>query len=109
MAYLKGYNFERTLKKKLESDGWTVIRSGGSKKPDLVAAKDGKIIIIECKATASNLVYLDKEEVNHLQNVADAFGGECVYYVKKDNEGMRMVPLSELADSGKKFVLRLGD
>lgn len=107
--YLKGYNFERQLKKKLEGDGWTVIRSGGSKKPDLVAAKGGKIIIIECKATASNLVYLDKEEVNRLQKVAEAFGGECVYYVKKDNEGMRMVPIEQISDTGSKFVIRLRD
>lgn len=109
MRYLKGYKFERQLKKKLEGDGWTVIRSGGSKKPDLVAAKGGKIIVIECKSTASGLVYLEKDEVAHLQSVADAFGGECAYCVKRDNAGWRMVPLTELSDAGKKFVIRMDD
>lgn len=107
--YKKGYLFEREIKLKLESDGWTVIRSAGSKKPDLVAAKGGKIVIIECKSTASDIIYLEKEEVMRLQKAAEAFGAECVYYVKKNNAGWRLVPLSQLSEAEKNFVLRLSD
>ena len=105
--YKKGYAFERALKLKLESDGWTVIRSGGSKKPDLVCARQGKILIIECKSTASDIIYLDKEEVRNLEKVAEEFGGECAYCVKLDNAGWRLVPISELVEADKNFVLRL--
>lgn len=107
--YRKGYKFERELKLKLESDGWSVIRSGGSKKPDLVCARGGKILVIECKSTASDIIYLEKEEVRHLEKVAEAFGGECVYYIKKNNAGWRLVPISELVEAEKNFVLRLKD
>ncbi len=107
--YKKGYEFERALKHKLESDGWVVIRSGGSKKPDLVCARNGKILVIECKATAADIIYLEKEEVRHLEKVAQAFGGECVYYVKKNNAGWRLVPITELVEAEKNFVLRLKD
>ncbi len=107
--YKKGYKFERELKLKLESDGWSVIRSGGSKKPDLVCARNGKILIIECKSTASDIIYLEKEEVLHLEKVAEAFGGECAYCVKRDNSGWRLVPITELVEAEKNFVLRLKD
>ncbi len=108
-TYKKGYAFERALKIHLESDGWTVIRSGGSKKPDLVCARNGKILIIECKSTASDIIYLDKVEVRHLEKVAEEFGGECVYCVKRDNSGWRLVPITELVEADKNFVLRLKD
>ncbi len=107
--YKKGYAFERALKIHLENNGWTVIRSGGSKKPDLVCARNGKILVIECKSTASAIIYLDKKEVRHLEKVAKEFGGECVYCIKRDNAGWRLVPLSELVETEKNFVLRLKD
>jgi len=107
--YKKGYAFERALKIHLESDGWTVIRSGGSKKPDLVCARNGKILIIECKSTASDIIYLDKAEVRHLEKVAEEFGGECAYCVKKNSAGWRLVPVTELVEAEKNFVLRLKD
>ena len=108
MAYKKGYSFERELKKDFESKGWKVVRSGGSKKPDLIAAKDGKILVIECKVTSNNIVYLDKEEVLNLEDVAKHFGGECVYYIRKSGDKSPIITtIDQFKESENKFIFRL--
>ena len=107
MVYKKGYAFERELKIILEKDGWRVIRSGKSRKPDLIAGRKGKIIVIECKATMSSKVYLEKDEVSKLKEVADAFHGECIYAVKQKNKGFHLVRLSQLREVENSFVLDL--
>lgn len=104
MAYKKGYSFERELKEYLTGNGWSVIRSGGSKKPDLVAAKDGKIMVIECKVTKDNKVYLAKEEVLHLKKVAEAFSGECMFAIKRKNKKWSLVDVSCLKETACSFV-----
>ena|SRR3989338_2212169 len=108
MTYKKGYGFERSLKLDLESKGWKVIRSGGSKKPDLVAAKDGKVIIIECKFTSNGVIYLEKDEVLNLQEVAKHFGGECIYYVRRKNDKVPiMATIDQFKEVNNSFVLKL--
>lgn len=107
MAYKKGYTFERELKLKLGQDGWRVIRSGGSKKPDLIAGKDGKVIIIECKVTKNSKIYLEKDEVNHLKDIARAFGADAMYAIKRTNCGMNLVSLEMLKETPKFFSVEL--
>lgn len=107
MAYKKGYSFERSLKLKLESEGWHVIRSGGSKKPDLVCGRNGKIMIIECKVTGSDKIYLEKAEVDKMQKVAEAFGGECMYAIKRLNAGVSLVSIDQLKDTGNTYSFDL--
>jgi len=49
-SYVKGRRFEHYVKDKLEARGWIVTRSAGSKGPfDLLAVKNGKILLIQCK------------------------------------------------------------
>lgn len=49
-SYVKGRRFEHYIKDKLEAKGWIVTRSAGSKGPfDLLAVKNGKILLIQCK------------------------------------------------------------
>jgi len=106
--YLKGCVFERTVKAKLEEDGWTVIRSAGSKKPDLVAAKDRKVIVIECKSTKGSIVYLDEKEVDNLEKTAQQFGAECLFAIKHvKNKNWFIVALENLEKTGKKYRIKL--
>ncbi len=105
--YKKGYSFEREYKQKLESDGWTVIRSGGSKKPDLIAAKDGAILVVECKSTKKGKVYLDKLEVENLKKVALSFGGKGVYVIKQTNKGHKLINLDQLKEVGEHYCIDL--
>src|SRR5579875_1912610 len=49
--YRHGYNFELRVKKHYESLRYLVIRSSGSHSPtDLVAAKTGVLLLIQCKS-----------------------------------------------------------
>ena len=53
--YLKGYRGERNLVHLLSQKGYMVVRTPHSgsislASPDIIAAKDGKLIVIECKA-----------------------------------------------------------
>lgn len=110
MAYRKGYGFERSLKLDLESKGWKVIRSGGSKKPDLVAAKDGKIVVIECKFISNNYVYLEKDEVYNLMEVAKHFNGEGIYCIRKKGDPNHiLISLDQLRETENNFVVRLSN
>lgn len=106
-GYKKGYKFERDLKQHLEKDGWMVIRSGGSKKPDLIAARGGKIIILECKVTAKDRVYVDKNEVDNLKKIASAFNADGVYAIKQKQKGWSLISLSDLKQLGKSYFVQL--
>ena len=101
-AYRKGYVFERELKQKLEKEGWKVIRSAGSKKPDLIAAKKGKIIIIECKVTDSKTIYLQEEEVENMKGVSKEFNAEAIYAVKHKKDTI-LISIEELIKKGKMY------
>lgn len=107
MAYKKGYTFERELKKDLENKGWCVIRSGGSKKPDMVAAKNGKILIIECKSTTKDNIYLEKEEVEKMKKTALSFGGDCIYAIKRNNKGVCLVDTDQLVEKENSYFINL--
>ncbi len=108
MVYKKGYLFERDLRMDLEKKGWLVIRSGKSRKPDLIAGKGGKIIIIECKVTEKGAVYLDKAEVEFLGKISAAFGADAVYAIKRNgSKKWNMVGLDQLREAGKSYVVKL--
>jgi len=51
--YERGRAFEYRVKRKLERDGFFVVRSAGSHFPDLLAVKDGVPYAVECKRGAS--------------------------------------------------------
>lgn len=55
-SYVKGRRFEHYVKDKLEAKGWVVTRSAGSKGPfDLLAVKNGRILLIQCKWRKSRI------------------------------------------------------
>lgn len=67
-TYAKGARGERAVQKKLEKEGWLVIRSAGSKKVDLVAMKNGETRLIEVKEYNPNPKRL-REIRKHLQDL----------------------------------------
>lgn len=48
-SYRKGRRFEYQVRDFLEQLGWVVLRCAKSRPFDLVALKDGKVVLIECK------------------------------------------------------------
>ncbi len=107
MGYITGRAFEHELKEYLKKDGWFVVRSAGSKKPDLVAAKNVKIMVIECKVTKEKKAYLDKEEVQNLKAVAEAFGGEGMFAIKQKGLPWTLIGLQCLKETENRFVVSL--
>ncbi|MBT9252190.1 MAG: hypothetical protein KM296_00545 [Brockia lithotrophica] len=52
MHYRKGRNAEYAVKRKLEKEGYIVIRSAGSHSPaDLIAVNEEKIVFVQVKST----------------------------------------------------------
>ncbi len=88
----KGTNAERELVKLLWEKGWAALRtaSSGSMKvplPDVVAARKGKLLAIECKTTKKLPKYLNIEEVKELEKFADVAGALPIIAVKVSHKG----------------------
>jgi len=77
--YGKGSKAERELLKKFWENGVAAIRVAGSGKSttpacDLIAGKNKKVIVLECKATKKDSIYLDEEELHRLDKLARTIG-----------------------------------
>ena len=75
----KGTNAERELIHKFWAEGYASIRSAGSgsmkyPSPDILTAKEGKILAIECKITKSKSKYFETNEIDDLNRFAEIFG-----------------------------------
>ncbi len=105
MSYRKGYKFEWEVRKFLEERGYYVIRSAGSKKPDIIAGKGYEVLVIECKYTSKNKLYISKDEVKNLLFVADMFNAKPFFLVKKKNKGFFFVTLDDMEELGESFVI----
>ena len=61
--YERGANFERDLVSLFWGHGWAAVRSAGSgttsnPTPDVIAAKDGVVVAVECKTTRKDRLSL---------------------------------------------------
>ena len=73
--YRKGRALEYAVKRHLEEQGYFVVRSAGSRGPaDLVALKNGEILLIQCKKDG----HLSKDEAYELLEAARVAGGKAV-------------------------------
>jgi Holliday junction resolvase len=77
----KGVSKERDLQNAFEDEGWFAKRAGGSgagsdsASYDVIAAKNGRVLVIELKySDPDNYVYVDGEKVHELIEIADQFG-----------------------------------
>ena len=73
--YARGAARERQLKERLESQGWIVQRSAGSKGcADLVAMRDGQIQFIEVKTTVTPFSHFGPEKREAMRKAARVAG-----------------------------------
>lgn len=79
---MTGSDYERKLARKLDEQGYHVIRapsSGSATKrdlPDVAFGKAGDIpVMLELKTTSQNVAYFDNAEVKALARFAAAFSG----------------------------------
>ena len=107
MKYRRGASAERELIKRLEEEGFAVVRSAGSKKVDIVAGNGRKYLCIEVKSTKSEKLYLTEEDMEKLKSFSRRFGGEAIIAVKFINNGWHFFSPEILPKSGKNFKVDL--
>ncbi|MEM3290530.1 MAG: Holliday junction resolvase Hjc [Candidatus Micrarchaeaceae archaeon] len=95
-------NVERKIVSLFRDQGFAVIRApaSGSKSkqplPDIVALKDGKIIVIEVKSRVHDKnVYISKEQYDGILRFAQVAGAKA-YVAVKNPDGLHFVNLEEL-------------
>ena len=99
--YQKGANFERKLVNQFWDNGFAAIRAAGSGSaplplPDIIALKDNRTIILECKTTGKDSFRLDKEDVGKLKTFRERADCEAYIAVKFDKLKPRFFPLDLL-------------
>ena len=74
----------------------------------MVAARDKKIIIIECKSIKKNIAYLEEKEVENLKRTARHFGAECLFAIKHvKNKNWFIVSPENLEKKGINYRINL--
>lgn len=93
--YNRGARFERRVRDYLAKKGWVVIRSAGSRSPvDLVAARGGEVLVIQCKRDGSSSLaercqlYTVAGEFEARPIIAEAPGGH-ILWAQVDEWGVR--------------------
>ena len=70
-SYSKGRHFEYTTRRNLESKGFVVFRSAGSRSvADLIALRVGEVWLVQCKTDG----YMSPLERDNFARVADELG-----------------------------------
>jgi len=64
--YRRGRRFEYRTRNYLRKLGWFVIRQARSSFPDLIALRDGSILLVECKVNG----YMPSAERRHIVSLA---------------------------------------
>ena len=99
--YQKGAKFERDLVRAFWDNGFAALRAAGSGSapfpiPDVIAGKDNRILIIECKTTGKESFRLDKEDIEKLKTFRERVDCEAYIAVKFNKTKARFFPLDLL-------------
>lgn len=110
--YRKGADFERELVSLFWAHGWTAIRAAGSGTvshpvPDVIAVKDEKIVVIECKSTKNDRLSLKKAIIS-LNEFAIRSGGKVYIGIKFARQAPRFYDIVLLLTK-KNYTINLKD
>ncbi|MFH1630647.1 MAG: Holliday junction resolvase Hjc [Candidatus Aenigmatarchaeota archaeon] len=103
--YRKGYMAERSLVHELYNMGYAVIRAPHSgsiniASPDIVAIKNGKVIVIECKAHKKGFK-VDETQLKELQEWENRAGARAYIAWKISRKGWHFLKLADvIANNG---------
>lgn len=91
--YSKGRNLEYSVKRRLESLGYTVFRCAGSRPVDLIAIKEGEILLVECKTGLNP--YLSTKQSNHILEISKRVNGTLVLAVRRRHREVKWFRATE--------------
>lgn len=115
-SYAKGYAAEREMVHTLSRLGYMTIRaprSGriGLASPDIIAAKPGKLIVIECKSRAAAFT-VEKDQLQELVEWQEKAGAIPYIAWKISRQGWTFLHLKDVIENngniGKKFAQEKG-
>lgn len=115
-SYAKGYRAEYELVHKLAGRGFMVVRtprSGriGLASPDIIAAKGGRLLVIECKSRKNGFT-IDAAQLQELQEWVEKAGAVAYVGCKIARRGWSFLRLEDVKKNngnvGKKFVASAG-
>ena len=107
-TYSIGKRYELELARKLYKLGFAVIRAPASGKrtkrisyPDIVAIKNGKILVISVKYRSKlSTVYIGEDEFGKMIDFASRSGGTMIVAIKvKELGDWRIIPLSTITST----------
>ena len=107
-TYTIGKRYELELARKLYKLGFAVIRAPASGKrtkrisyPDIVAIKNGKILVISVKYRSKlSTAYIGEDELGKMIDFASRSGGTVVVAIKvKELGDWRIIPLSTITST----------
>ena len=91
--YIKGRNLEYQAKEHLRTLGYTAFRCAGSRPVDLIAIRNGAILLVECKAGLKP--YLSPKQSNHILEISKNVGAFPILVVRKRYRGICWFKISE--------------
>lgn len=115
-SYAKGYAAERQLVHILAKLGFMVVRTPRSGRinlasPDIIAAKNGKLIVIECKSRAEAFS-IEKGQLAELREWQEKAGAVPYIGWKIARQGWTFLHLTDVeannGNVGKRFALEKG-
>lgn len=114
-AYRAGADFERRVQRALESLGYKVVRSAGSRSPtDLVAMRRGCTVCIQCKKSGRldpaewDLFYRFCREAGAVPVMAQKANGGIEYYVLTgEKQGFGRSPKAPWIPKGKEDEVQI--
>ncbi len=115
-SYAKGYRAERSLVYSLANLGYMVVRTPRSGRislasPDVIAAKDGKLIVIECKSR-EEAFKVEKEQLQELVEWEEKACAKAYVAWKISRKSWKFLHLHDViannGNIGKKFAEEKG-
>ncbi len=104
--YARGRRFEYRTRDYLRKLGWFVVRQPRSAFPDLIALRDGSIILVECKVDG----YLPSTERRHIVRLARRqVGGKAVLAFRRGRDLLLRELSPKSANHDKPFGLSAED
>jgi Holliday junction resolvase len=107
--YSKGARGERELLNVLYEMGYSVVRAAGSGvnsiSPDVIAVRDGKGMVFECKAWDRGSLSIDHEKFESLRLWRDNAMMDTYMAWRMNGEGWYFVKLDEMKKTEKNYTV----
>jgi len=97
----RGRSLEYVVRDRLRAEGFVVFRCAGSRPVDLIAIKEGRILLVECKTGLRPQV--PPSQLSHSLEISKRVGGTLVLAVRRRHQKIRWFRVTETGISELKM------